>query len=273
MIPVESEILNDGFGDEIKPAVLIDEIFPEMRRWLFWEARQQTGDASLHDDLVQEAYISMWRKVPEVREEEGSTTAFFRAVARQRMKAVLSDDRRYTGRTTEESAKSVGQHAKKKGDETRQRIRDFITSYRAEHQTEPTQGEIARSLGMNSGNVNRHMKRMHMSVEAKPIKAGSLDELVDGAGDGALMDPALVVIAEELLDGVALAYHYGEIHSAIQSLSDNHREYVLARFWGGLTDAEIAAERGTTYSTVWRQWSHTIRPALISQLAHLSEVS
>ena len=88
---------------------------------------------------------------------------------------------------------------------------------------------------------------------------------------GSLDDPDLLFDAPspETLQTVELAYHYGEIVAAINSLPANQREYVVARFWGGMTGAEIAARQGRPLGTVDREWVTKIRPALSLALQHL----
>lgn len=59
----------------------------------------------------------------------------------------------------------------------------------------------------------------------------SLDAILDpeaGGDDGVLLEAA------ELLEGVELAYHQGEIAAALDTLSPAQRRYVVGRFWLGL---------------------------------------
>lgn len=79
--------------------------------------------------------------------------------------------------------------------------------------------------------------------------------------------------AIEALDQIALAYHYGEIHAAISALPERHRGYVLARFWAGLTDVEIARRAGVAHTTVRYHWRSAIVPALKKELGHLADIS
>lgn len=83
-------------------------------------------------------------------------------------------------------------------------------------------------------------------------------------------DSDIVVVAAETLDRVLLAYHYGEISQALNDLPERHREYVLLRFWGGYSNAEIAAQRGILGKEIERQWRVLIRPRLAGVLSHLA---
>lgn len=95
-----------------------------------------------------------------------------------------------------------------------------------------------------------------------------LDKPVAEGADETLAD--LILAANDVLDGVELAYHAGEIAAALEALPEHHRKYVVARFWYGLTDTEIAAQEGLSSSKVlYNRWTRTIRPALMRQLAHL----
>jgi DNA-directed RNA polymerase specialized sigma24 family protein len=81
-----------------------------------------------------------------------------------------------------------------------------------------------------------------------------------------------VIEAADLVDDVAVAYHHGEIMSALNALTFTQRSYVFARFWLGKTNPEIAAERGLSTSEIERQWRVNIRPALVEELPHLINI-
>lgn len=74
----------------------------------------------------------------------------------------------------------------------------------------------------------------------------------------------------QYLDAVALAYHEGEIQQAISSLPPAHRAYVEMRFWGGMTDTEIASLTGATNKALGNSWRRAIKPALSASLDHLA---
>ena len=44
------------------------------------------------------------------------------------------------------------------------------------------------------------------------------------------------------------------LREAVAGLPDRQREYVVLRFWGGMSDAEIAAALGTTASAMHHVW-------------------
>jgi RNA polymerase sigma factor (sigma-70 family) len=81
-----------------------------------------------------------------------------------------------------------------------------------------------------------------------------------------------VVEAADVLDDVCIAYHHGQIHQALAALTFTQREIAVLRYWGGWSDAEIAARQGVSKQTVERQWRTIIRPQLLEGLHLLTEV-
>lgn len=108
----------------------------------------------------------------------------------------------------------------------------------------------------------------HTRVHGQPT-----DPLRDSRTDSLdrLMDVGLMTAAQSVLDGIEMAYHQGEMFQAIAALPANQREYVILRFWGGLTEPEIAAETHRSVSTVQRLWSDA-KGSLRAALGHLVSV-
>lgn len=79
----------------------------------------------------------------------------------------------------------------------------------------------------------------------------------------------LLIEAADVLSGVEMAYHHGEILDAIRALPLNHQEYVMLRFWGGFTNVEIAAVQEVNAGNMARMWKDSIRPRLGEALHHL----
>lgn len=98
------------------------------------------------------------------------------------------------------------------------------------------------------------------------MSPASLDKVREEWGD--LLEPA-DFDAVDALDKVVMAYHHGEIAQAIASLPPAHRAYVMKRFWGGKSDAEIAAERRVSSNQPSWEWKNKIAPALRESLGHL----
>lgn len=68
----------------------------------------------------------------------------------------------------------------------------------------------------------------------REVETSSLDAYLDETSDD------LSWLGEDLLDGVEIAYHYGQIHEALATLSPSQREYVFARFWLGIDPSSQA---------------------------------
>lgn len=105
-------------------------------------------------------------------------------------------------------------------------------------------------------------------VDVKPVT--SLDKPVElSSGGGSPVTLGDLLPGPDPLLGLEIAYHHGEISRVINSLEPEHREYVVLRFWGGLTSTEAARETGMSTSGAHNRWVRTIRPRLAEGLAHL----
>jgi RNA polymerase sigma factor (sigma-70 family) len=78
--------------------------------------------------------------------------------------------------------------------------------------------------------------------------------------------------APDLLERIELAYHHGEIGAAIDRLSPQQRRYVLARFWLGLSGAEMVELGVFAYdsSGLWNSKKNGARWKLEADLRHLA---
>lgn len=68
------------------------------------------------------------------------------------------------------------------------------------------------------------------------------------------------------LPEIEWAYHSGEILAALDRLTPREREYVVARFWGGLNYPELTAHFGYPPQGLWA----TARRKLARELGHLA---
>jgi RNA polymerase sigma factor (sigma-70 family) len=81
--------------------------------------------------------------------------------------------------------------------------------------------------------------------------------------------------AAELLEGIELAYHRGEILQAIAALPLRQQRYVVLRFWGGMGEqkgdgfTEIMGDKNV-HSNLWKQKNSGARDRLRKSLAHLA---
>lgn len=95
-------------------------------------------------------------------------------------------------------------------------------------------------------------------------------ECVDWQDEGAAEPVLHLLAAPDLLDAVELAYHRGELLHALGQLQPRDREYVVLRFWSGMTDTEIAARQGVSNKLLHDRWRRAILPRLQKSLAHLA---
>lgn len=204
------------------------------------------------DDLAQEARLAMWTSAG-TYDGRGSLDGYLKQHARWRVQSLLRGDHRFTG---EERDRAVTQ---RRGDEARDRLRSAVAAHRAEHGREPTTAEMATALGIHPATVRKQMRTLTLTKVDVEVRVASLDALVEAYGSEAVTGVA------DTLDGVLLAYHYGEIHAALSDLDDRWREYVYLRFWLGHGDSEISRMLGTDV-----HWSSRVRPVLAERLAHLA---
>jgi RNA polymerase sigma factor (sigma-70 family) len=107
----------------------------------------------------------------------------------------------------------------------------------------------------------------HQGRAMDPLRRRDRDSVDDETfGAEAIVDQA------DVIEQVLQAYHDGEIHQALDQLTFTQRVHVVARFWYGWTNAEIAARQGCSKQTIERQWREDIRPHLVRELGHLLNV-
>jgi len=80
----------------------------------------------------------------------------------------------------------------------------------------------------------------------------------------------LVVDQANWVEHALLGYHQGQIMQALDELTFTQKVHVVLRFWGGWTNAEIAAHQGCSKQTVEYQWRMNIRPVLAEELGLLA---
>ena len=90
------------------------------------------------------------------------------------------------------------------------------------------------------------------------------------AGHPDVDDPGLLwdsLTAE--LPALEMAYHRGEINTALNALTPREREYVHLRFWRGYRNPQMIAHFGYEPHALWG----TARPKLAGRLAHLASAT
>lgn len=118
----------------------------------------------------------------------------------------------------------------------------YIAMWRALDTFDPDRGALPPWL------TRAAKMRMH-DVVRRDVQFGQDYKRNPGSTDGrsvsleALAAPELADFedrtADRLAEGVALAYHHGQIHAALQNLPESQRQYVVMRFWFGMSNPEI----------------------------------
>lgn len=88
-------------------------------------------------------------------------------------------------------------------------------------------------------------------------------------------DDVLTLMQSEdpaVIDIVIAAYHAGEVARALDSLTPGQLRYVVQRFWGGLSTAELTTLWGYDPNSLWHSKKNGARQRLAVALAHLLEV-
>lgn len=219
--------------------------------WLHTVARNMTNGA-LHDDLVQEGYIAMWRALGTHNPDKGALDFWLKRQAVLRMKSIVRGD----SMTTDQERKNTAGHTTERGNETRKRLAEHLV-----HRPNATLAEIAEALGMSESAVHYQLKKMGtVDISSALTKETvSVEAMKDAGWD--LEGPGH-------LDGIEVAYHAGEIVRALDVLTPAQRKYVIARFWGGQTKAELRDLFGYDPSSLWR----TAKPRLQDRLSYLREL-
>jgi RNA polymerase sigma factor (sigma-70 family) len=220
--------------------------------WLHRVANGMT-QGHIHDDLVQEGYIAMWRALGTYVAEKGSIDWWLKNAAINRMKSVISGG---TMTTTTERKDSTG-FTTGKGDATRQKIESYISAH-----PKAKGAEIAAACGISESSLSYQRKKMGVVATSQALSgvSVSVDAMTDAGWD--LEGPTH-------LEGVDVAYHAGEICQALDVLTDAQKKYVVARFWGSKSPAELKALFGYDPSSLWRD----AKPRLVARLEYLRELA
>lgn len=231
--------------------------------WLHTVARGMTAGA-LHDDLVQEGYIAMWRALGSYDPDKGSLDFWLKSHALNRMRTVVSGGTM----TTSLERKDTTGFTTAKGNTTRDRISEYVKS-----NPTATGAQIAKDLGLAQATVSYQRSKMATVVSARTMtdRIVSLNALMSAFDSTNSRSQEWV--PEELhytqnLEGIEVTYHAGEIANALDVLTPAQKKYVVARFWGGRTPAELTALFGYDPSSLWRD----AKPKLQSHLAYLREL-
>lgn len=78
-------------------------------------------------------------------------------------------------------------------------------------------------------------------------------------------------IDEQIVTDIELAYHHGEIHQAIRSLTHQQQRYVYLRFWRGKSHGEMTPDFGYEPGGLWYSEQNGARWKLKATLSHLRD--
>jgi RNA polymerase sigma factor (sigma-70 family) len=84
-------------------------------------------------------------------------------------------------------------------------------------------------------------------------------------------DMATVWEGAQAAHEVDRSYHDGEIAAALQQLTLRQRDYVVARYWHGMSAKELDAHFGVTNCAA-AYWNTRVRSGLAEKLGHLASV-
>ena len=115
---------------------------------------------------------------------------------------------------------------------------------------------------VTKGNWSGQPSRQHGRNPVQDLVPLSLDRDYDGVS---LAD---LLAGDDMMDSLLDAYHHGEIRAAISQLTPAQQKYVYARFWGGLTTAEMKDEIfGYDPSGLWNSKKNGAKQKLAMALA------
>lgn len=218
--------------------------------WLYTVARN-LHDGPLHDDLVQEGYIAMWRAFDTFNPDKGKLDWWLKEAAKYKMKSVVSGGTM----TTNQECKSIAGFTTKRGDETRKRITDYTSK-----NPNASGVEVAKALDISQATLSYQRSKMGTIATASHITTEvSMDAMTDSGWD---------LEGAGCLDGIEISYHSGEIYEALDVLTEAQRKYVVARFWGNKSTADLYQMFGYDPHSLWR----AAKPKLQLRLGNLREL-
>lgn len=217
-------------------------------------SRRFAGTANL-DDLVQEARISAWKDY-----EQGKDLKHIRVRAKYRVMGLLNAGKpsrqmngahpqQWTGHLT--ANRDHQNH--KDGEVVRQKIRQFMSEFRALHGREANSYEIAPAVGLSRATVISHLKRLYL-FSGPYLETVTSIEALPGL-EWKSRDNVETFVCSE----VDLSRLFQE-----HVPNERHRTWLYMLVYEGKTYGEIGKEFGTS--------SAYIGQALRKILGHLKEV-
>lgn len=164
-------------------ALTVESVYTKVRKVVYSRIRH----AHDREDVLQEALLIVWKAI-----DEGETdVAILCGKARNYCRQFLSKrGRTFTGSTT---AGSKPGREETRAAVAREKMRAYITEFRALHGRKPNNSEISRGLGMPLTSVRQHMDRLYMFAGALTKEDVSLVSSDIDLGDGQSSDRLNIV--------------------------------------------------------------------------------
>lgn len=147
----------------------------------------------------------------------------------------------------------------------------LVAMWKALDTYDPDKGSLPSWLTMKADGA---MKDALRPAPTKRQSSDSLEALLTaraGSPDVDLTPEALIALPD-LLDGIAKAYHCGEVAKALDVLTPKQREYVRLRFWEGMGTKELTVHFGYDPSGLWNSKKNGAKYKMREALAHLAPV-
>lgn len=135
--------------------------------------------------------------------------------------------------------------------------RGLVAMWHALESFDPDKGALPAWLTFKAGGAMKDALRVR-----DKHRVGLPLELLPEDADEILFIP-------DLLAGVELAYHRGEIAKALAQLTPKQQEYVRLRFWEGAGTQELTAHFGYDPSSLWNSKKNGAKYKLQAALSHL----
>jgi len=199
----------------------------------------------LLDDLLQEAAISAWKDY-----QDGASMGRIIMRSKYRVLGLISEKstqyEKWTGRLP--GARNH-EYEEKEGAESRDKLREFISSYTKLHGHQPSVPEMAKHMGMSRQSIYRHLDRLWLFSGNREFKLLSFDgyaQFWDGDSDERVSDITKFGFAfeDELISNIDMFRWLRD------QTDDRERSFVYYKVFKQLTAKEIGILFGVHKSTV-----------------------
>lgn len=197
------------------------------------------------DDLLQEAAISAWKDY-----QDGSPMGRIIMRSKYRVLGLISQKstqyEKWTGRLP--GARNH-EYEEKEGAESREKLREFLTSYTKLHGHQPSVPEMAKHMGMSRQSIYRHLDRLWLFSGNREFKLLSMDahpKFWDGDSDEKVADQINYGYAfeDQLVNSI-------DTYRWIRNQTDDReRTWIYYKVFRQMTNPEIATMFGVHKNTV-----------------------